>query len=183
MKTLQNEYLSIQIAERGAELCSIMCNDKEYLWQADPKFWGRHSPVLFPIVGKVWDDVYTVEGKIYPLSQHGFARDMDFELVSQSATEVTYRLVSTEETLKKYPFPFLLEITYRLTGKMIEVIWKVENIGSSELHFQIGAHPAFVTRILMCKQTNEVILLLTNLKDCVMSVRLKRDVCLLKNTY
>ena len=154
MKTLQNEYLSIQIAERGAELCSIMCNDKEYLWQADPKFWGRHSPVLFPIVGKVWDDVYTVEGKNYPLSQHGFARDMDFELVSQSATEVTYRLMSTEETLKKYPFPFLLEITYRLTGKMIEVIWKVENIGSSELHFQIGAHPAFVYQDFDV-QTNE----------------------------
>ena len=121
MKTLQNEYLSIQIAERGAELCSIMCNGKEYLWQADPKFWGRHSPVLFPIVGKVWDDVYTVEGKNYPLSQHGFARDMDFELVSQSATEVTYRLMSTEETLKKYPFPFLLPrappLRKRLSGR------------------------------------------------------------------
>ena len=77
------------------------------------------------------------------LTQHGFARDMEFTLVSEKENEVHYRLISNEETLQKYPFPFCLEIGYRIQGKQIEVIWKVKNTGDKEMYFQIGAHPAF----------------------------------------
>ena len=145
MKTLSNQQLTIQVAEHGAELSSIVANatGKEYLWQADPAFWKRHSPVLFPIVGSVWNKEYRHEGNVYPLSQHGFARDMDFTLVSESENEVRFVLKSSEETLKVYPFPFVLEIGYRLTGNQIEVLWKVKNAGDKTMHFQIGAHPAF----------------------------------------
>ena len=99
MQTLTNGTLTIKVKEHGAELASIVKNGVEYLWQADPKFWARHSPVLFPIVGSVWEAKYRVGETVYPLSQHGFARDMDFELVSQSETDVRYRLVSNEQTL------------------------------------------------------------------------------------
>ena len=143
MKTISNEQLTIQVSPYGAELCSILANGKEYLWQADPAFWKRHSPVLFPIVGSVWENQYRNEGIAYTLSQHGFARDMEFTLVSEKDDEVRYRLVSNEETLQKYPFPFCLEIGYRIEGKKIEVLWKVINTGTREMHFQIGAHPAF----------------------------------------
>lgn len=144
MKTLKNQDLAIQVAAHGAELCSIVRNGKEYLWQADPAFWARHSPVLFPIVGRVWNDTYRVEGKEYRLSQHGFARDMDFTLTHESADELRYRLESSEATLEKYPYPFALEIGYRLKGRCIEVLWQVQNTGDREMPFQIGAHPAFV---------------------------------------
>ncbi|MCD8094097.1 MAG: aldose 1-epimerase family protein [Bacteroides sp.] len=143
MKTLSNSQLSIQVSSHGAELCSICCDGKEYLWQADPAFWKRHSPVLFPIVGSVWENTYKHEGQSYSLTQHGFARDMDFELISESENEVHYRLTDTEETRKKYPFPFCLEIGYRIEGKKVEVLWTVRNTGTKELYFQIGAHPAF----------------------------------------
>ena len=143
MKTISNEQLTIQVSPHGAELCSIFANGKEYLWQADPAFWKRHSPVLFPIVGSVWENEYRNEGIPYILTQHGFARDMEFTLVSEKENEVCYRLTSNEETLQKYPFPFCLEISYRIHGKQIEVIWKVKNTGEKEMHFQIGAHPAF----------------------------------------
>lgn len=143
MKTISNEQLTIQVSPHGAELCSIFANGKEYLWQADPAFWKRHSPVLFPIVGSVWENEYRNEGITYTLSQHGFARDMEFTLVSEKEDEVRYQLMSNEETLKKYPFPFCLEIGYRIQGKQIEVIWEVKNTGDKEMHFQIGAHPAF----------------------------------------
>ena len=76
----------------------------EYLWQADPEYWKRHSPVLFPIVGSLWEGVYRYEGKEYRMGQHGFARDMDFSLLRKSGDEVWYRLVSDEGTLEKYPF-------------------------------------------------------------------------------
>lgn len=143
MKTIANAQLTIRVSPHGAELCSIVCNGKEYLWQADPAFWKRHSPVLFPIVGSVWENEYRVGGVTYLLTQHGFARDMDFELITDRPDEVRYRLTDNEETRKKYPFPFCLEIGYRIEGKQIEVLWEVKNTGDKAMYFQIGAHPAF----------------------------------------
>lgn len=143
MHILKNDVLTVEVSEHGAELHSIRKGATEYLWQADPKFWARHSPVLFPIVGSVWDKLYRVDGKIYELGQHGFARDMDFVKVEGNDTEVFYRLESNDETLKKYPWPFRLEIGYKLKGNAIEVIWRVYNPGTEEMYFQIGAHPAF----------------------------------------
>lgn len=143
MHILKNDVLTVEVSEHGAELHSIRKGETEYLWQADPKFWARHSPVLFPIVGSVWDKLYRVDGKVYELGQHGFARDMDFVKVEGNDTEVFYRLESNDETLKKYPWPFRLEIGYKLKGNAIEVIWRVYNPGTEEMYFQIGAHPAF----------------------------------------
>lgn len=145
IKYLKNDYLTIGIKQLGAELASIVnnSNGNEYLWQASPEFWKRHSPVLFPIVGSVWNGEFRHQGISYPMSQHGFARDSNFELISKSETEVFYRLESNDETLKKYPFPFILEIGYRLNDSVIDVIWRVKNKGSEPMHFQIGAHPAF----------------------------------------
>ncbi len=143
MHTLKNDILTVEVSGHGAELTSIRKGSTEYLWQADPAFWSRHSPVLFPIVGSVWEKRYRVEGKEYELGQHGFARDMDFTLVNATETEVRYRLESTPETLAKYPWPFVLEIAYRLHDGNLDVIWEVSNPGTEEMFFQIGAHPAF----------------------------------------
>lgn len=143
MQTLKNEMLTIQVSGHGAELQSIRKDGYEYLWQGNPEYWGRRSPVLFPIVGSVWEKQFRVDGKVYEMGQHGFARDMDFELVSASDTEVWYKLESTEDTLKAYPWPFVLEIGYKLDGNSVEVLWKVTNPGDKEMYFQIGAHPAF----------------------------------------
>lgn len=144
MHTLKNEVLTVEVSSHGAELQSIRKNGTEYLWQGDPAYWGRRSPVLFPIVGSVWEKRYRVNGAEYELGQHGFARDMDFTLVSSSDTEVRYRLESDEQTLKKYPFRFVLDIAYRLHGNCLDVIWEVMNPDTETLYFQIGAHPAFI---------------------------------------
>lgn len=143
MQTLSNGILTVIVNEFGAELQSIKKNGHEYLWQGDPAFWGRRSPVLFPIVGSVWDKKFRVNGKEYEMGQHGFARDMSFELVSATDSEVWYRLESTPETLAKYPWPFILEIGYKLEENSVEVLWRVTNPGTEEMFFQIGAHPAF----------------------------------------
>ena len=143
MHTLKNDVLTVQVKEHGAELASIMKGSTEYLWQADPAFWGRHSPVLFPIVGSVWEKRYRVDGVEYEMGQHGFARDMDFTLVEGNDTEVRYRLESSAETLAKYPYPFVLEIAYKLQGNRLDVIWEVCNPSQEDMYFQIGAHPAF----------------------------------------
>ena len=143
METLKNSVLTIKVAEHGAELQSIVKDGKEYLWQGDPFWWGRRSPVLFPIVGRVWNDVYRYKGSEYHIGQHGFARDMDFELVSKTEDSLRYRLESSPETLSKYPCEFRLEVEYRLSGNTLEVLWDVKNSGNGAMDFQIGAHPAF----------------------------------------
>ena len=143
MQTLTNGILTVLVNELGAELQSIKKNNHEYLWHGDPAFWGRRSPVLFPIVGSVWEGRYRVGDKEFALGQHGFARDMDFTLLSGNDSEVRYRLESSPETLDKYPWPFVLEIAYRLHENKLDVIWEVENPGDEDMYFQIGAHPAF----------------------------------------
>ena len=144
MVTISNEHLTVEIAEKGAELQSIKdANGREYLWQGDPDFWPRRSPILFPLVCSVNDDTYTVDGKDYHLPRHGFARDMNFTVVRQSAEKVTLALCDSEETLKIYPYHFMLAITYRLGGNKLHVVWHVENTDTQEIHFQIGGHPAF----------------------------------------
>ena len=143
MHTLTNGTLTVNVKEHGAELSSIRKGEVEYLWQADPAFWGRHSPVLFPIVGSVWEAKYRVGDKEFTLGQHGFARDMKFTLLSKTETEIAFRLESSEETLAKYPWPFVLDIEYKLHDNNVDVIWKVTNPGAEEMFFQIGAHPAF----------------------------------------
>ena len=143
MIELKNEQLAIRVAEMGAELQSVKdSKGREYMWQAGPE-WPRHSPVLFPIVCSVNNETYRVDGNEYHLPRHGFARDMEFTLISQTDDKATFALHESEETLKVYPYHFNLAITYRLEDNRIHVIWHVENTDCREIHFQIGAHPAF----------------------------------------
>ena len=144
MVEIKNDKLTVQVASLGAELQSIKDADgREYLWQAGEK-WPRRSPILFPIVCSVNNDTYTVDGKVYHLPRHGFARDTEFKLIAQGEHKVTFALHETEETLKVYPFRFNLAVSYRLSGNKIHVVWHVENTDTREIHFQIGGHPAFL---------------------------------------
>lgn len=145
MDTIQNSQFSVSVSPHGAELSSILNKQSgwEYLWQADPTYWKRHSPVLFPIVGSVWNGEYRQDGHTYQLSQHGFARDMDFVLIKKTDDELRYRLIDNDATHAKYPYPFELVIGYILGDNEVRVMWQVYNPSNREIHFQIGAHPAF----------------------------------------
>ena len=142
---LKNETITLAIESKGAEMKSLKCNETglEYLWQADPAFWGRTSPVLFPVVGNYKDKTTYYEGKAITLSQHGFARDTEFELISQTEDTIWFGMSSTEETYALYPFHFRLFAGYKIEGNKVTVLWKVENPDERTLHFSIGAHPAF----------------------------------------
>ena len=142
---LKNEDVVVTIDTFGAEMTSIKDkNMKEYMWCGDKKYWGRHSPVLFPIVGRLKDDKYTYEGKEYNMRQHGFARDMEFRCTKHTDSEVWFELEANEDTLEKYPFNFKLEIGYKLVNNNIKIIWKVTSMEKENaMYFSIGAHPAF----------------------------------------
>lgn len=143
---LSNNLLTVEIDSAGAELQSIVNNRTrhEYLWQGNKQFWGRRSPVLFPIVGSVWNGEFRMDGILFPMSQHGFARDMEFELMEDSPeNEAWFFLESSDQTLSKYPRRFRLEIGYRLESERLMVMWRVKNTDTTPMDFQIGAHPAF----------------------------------------
>lgn len=141
---LDNGVLEINVASKGAELISIKDETgKEYLWQGDEKYWGRQSPILFPFVGRLKNQEYTYEGKKYPMMQHGFARDKEFSVIEHNEDEIWLELRDDGETYKLYPFHFSLKIGYRLVENRIEVLWKVENIDTKTMYFNIGAHPGF----------------------------------------
>ncbi|WP_413487917.1 aldose 1-epimerase family protein [Carnobacterium divergens] len=146
MIKLENETLTVTILTKGAELTSIKRKDNkiEYLWQADPKYWGRHAPVLFPFVGRLKEDRYEVDGKTYPMGQHGFARDCEFEIMHQTASTVTLKLSDSPSTKERYPYAFHLLITYTLADNTVTTAYRVENPASdTSLYFSIGAHPGF----------------------------------------
>lgn len=146
MVTLSNEYLTVSIKEHGAELSSV--EDKktgyEFIWQADDNYWGRHAPVLFPIVGRLKNDQYEYQGKTYDMNQHGFARDSMFKVEEVTEDSATFSLSENEETLEKYPFEFQLFITYTLEKKRVTVTYEVKNTSDKEkMYYGIGGHPAF----------------------------------------
>ncbi len=146
MKTyvLENEQLVAVIREKSAELISLKkkATNQEYLWNANPEFWGWTSPVLFPVVGSYRDKKYTYQGNTYGMVQHGFARHRMYQLDSLTDTEIWMSIEDDEESFAQYPFHFRLEIGYRLKGSSIEVMWKVTNHDDTTMYFAIGAHPA-----------------------------------------
>lgn len=145
MILLENTWLRAEIKLFGAELSRLF--DKrdgtELLWDGDPAFWTGQSPVLFPIVGKLVNDAYSYEGKTYELPAHGFARRSKFEVIESTPEWAVFRLVSSEETLKSYPFPFSFDVTYRLFERSLTIGYQIQNSSNGTIYFSVGGHPAF----------------------------------------
>lgn len=145
MFEISNESLNVQISAAGAELQSIVCkeNSLEYMWCGDPAFWGKKSPVLFPIVGGLKNGTYQHQGISYPLGRHGFAREREFTVHNHSSNSIRFSFVSDETTKEVYPFDFVFSIEYTVHRNRLTVTYIVENIGKETLLFSVGAHPAF----------------------------------------
>ena len=142
---ISNQKIAIEILNTGAELCSVINKNtpKEYIWDGNPAFWGKHSPILFPIVGTLKNDSYTYKNKNYTLSRHGFARDLDFTLVNKTETKAEFTLKANELTICHYPFDFELQIIYEIINTELFITYIVKNNDSATVPFSIGGHPAF----------------------------------------
>ena len=149
MRIIENEVMKVSVADFGAELCSVLDKETgvERVWDGNPEIWNRHAPILFPFVGKVTGGVYRIGEKEYQMkTQHGFARDMEFECVEASANAVTHRLTATDATKEIYPFDFELLVTHKLDDenpRVLQVIWDVINHSEETMYYSIGGHPAF----------------------------------------
>ena len=142
--TIHNEYLTVKIQDKGAELWSVMDHDgTEYLWQGDKKYWGRRAPNLFPYIARMTKGQYTLQGKMYHMDIHGFAKDMIFEAEQISDSHIVFSITHTEETYAQYPFQFCFSIIYKLVGSKLSVTYYVRNDDEKTMYFGIGEHPGF----------------------------------------
>lgn len=141
--TIQNAFASAACRTHGAELLSYKtASGKEYMWQKDPAYWPKTSPVLFPYIGAVPETV-TIHGKDYAIPRHGFVKDVDFEVSEQGEDHVVLSTGTSEFTSSIYPYDFRFTVTFRLNGPALEVVYGVSNNGTEEMPFLIGGHPAF----------------------------------------
>jgi galactose mutarotase-like enzyme len=145
MFTIENQELKVSIHPKGAEIQSLFHKfyELEYMWGGDPAFWGKHSPLLFPIVGTLKGNTYYYGGKAWSLPRHGFARDREFAVETQRADAITFLLQSDEQTRAVYPFEFELRVGYRLVSNKVATTYQIRNPSSEPMYFSIGGHPAF----------------------------------------
>lgn len=142
---LSSDTATVEIKPLGAELVSFKRTDTglEYMWSGDAAFWTGRSPVLFPIVGSVYEGKMRAEGGTYELKNHGFARNREFRLVESDAARAVFHLSYDDETLAMYPYRFALTLTYTLEGSTLRIQYRVDNEDDKRIHFQLGTHPAF----------------------------------------
>lgn len=141
---IKNEQLTVVISDRGAELQSIQTADgTEYLWQTDPQTWTDRAPNIFPYVARMTEGKYTLNGKEYQMDIHGFVKDSVLKMESQSNTEITFRLRSSEETKAQYPYDFTYRIIYKLEGNQLITTYSVKNKSEEKMYFGLGGHPGF----------------------------------------
>ena len=147
MVVLVNGSIAAEISLLGAELRVLRKIDGEnVMWAADTDHWNRVAPNLFPIVGRLKGDQYQLDGRVYDMRQHGFARDQVFEVVESAADEVVLRLAYGEATLALYPYQFEFLVRYRMEGATLWVEYQTKNLGDAEMLYSVGGHPGFALR-------------------------------------
>jgi len=152
--TLHSEHYEVMINTMGAELKSFKSpTGKEFVWNSNPIFWMRSSPLLFPTIGNVRNNETCFNGKRYSLPKHGFCKDTEFAVSECSEANATFTLQASEETLASYPFSFKLSLTYKLNKNMLQMTYSVTNEDTKEMPYHIGAHPGFICPM----ESNEVL--------------------------
>lgn len=147
---IENKNIKISASTFGGELNNLITkkDNIEFLWNGDEKYWKYHSPILFPIVGKVFNNKYRVENTEYELPQHGLARTREFKMIEKDDNHIVFELLWSEDTLKIYPYKFSLRLSYELLENGVKVGYKVKNLDDKEIYFSIGGHPAFMCPLL-----------------------------------
>ena len=143
--TLQNTHILVEVNTKGAEILQFrnLYKTQEVLWKPDLNFWNRTAPLLFPVVGKLKNDQFKYEGKLYSMKQHGFARDAEFAVIQQTDTHLHLQLKSNQETKSQYPFDFQLDVKYTISGHRLQAENTITNMGEVTMPVSFGAHPGF----------------------------------------
>ena len=166
MIQIKNEFITVGINPKGAELASLISKSTgvEYIWRADPTYWGRHSCILFPVIGAVNQGVININGTAYPMKKHGLVRDIPFELGSKEPDRAVFILKSNEVSKQMYPFDWKLTVTYELLNTKCRIIYEVKNLNNASMPFSIGGHPGLTCPLAEDKKRSDYYLLFDQLE-------------------
>lgn len=175
---IENEYLTLGVKSFGCEITSLISKETgyEFMWQGNPDIWSGQAPILFPIIGRLIDDKYTLGGKEYTLEKHGFARRLEWKFLGSEGSSMAFRLTENDDTLTMYPYSFEVIVRYSLQGKTLRVNHEVINKNDGTMYFSLGAHPAFNCEIGDKITFNVEEKFLTEKIDLVRSLRLPEKV-------
>ena len=163
---LQSDDYHVLLNTLGAELNSYSSpTGKEYIWNSDPAYWLRSSPLLFPTIGNVRNGETVIKDHIYPMPKHGFCKESEFEVTEQTENSVTFLLKANEETQKHYPYDFELRLSYHLNGSTLSMDYTVTNKDTEPMYYHLGAHPGF-----MCPVNDG-----ENLENCILKFEKEED--------
>jgi|LSQX01.1.fsa_nt_gb galactose mutarotase-like enzyme len=181
--TIENPKIKVSVKEIGAELSSFFDkeNSIEYLWQGNPDIWSGQAPILFPIIGRLLNDKYTLNGKEYSMPKHGLVRKKAFSLIEKKNDEMTFLITADDNTRAAYPFEFELYVNYKLIDRKLEVKHTVKNINNITMYFSIGAHPAFNCEIGDYLEFDENETLISEKIDLIDSIRIDDTYPVLNN--
>ena len=142
--TLRHGALTAEADTKGGELVSLRDRrDAEYSWGGDPAYWPGRNPVLFPIVGGLKDGKVAIDGRTYEMGRHGFARGSEFSVSGRGEDFAEFELRENADTLRQYPFPFVLRVRHQLLDDGFATGFTVINTGPAPMPFCVGAHTAF----------------------------------------
>jgi len=142
---IENEYLSVEISELGAELTSIFNKKtgREMMWQPNDEVWSSQAPVLFPLIGRLKSQKYVLGGKEYEIASHGFALNSMFSVADEAADSISFFITDTDETLASYPFHFKFTVKYSLDGATLEKKHTVVNLSENIMYYEVGGHEGY----------------------------------------
>ena len=141
--TIGNSDMTVRIAKRGAEIKSVVCSGREYMWDSDPKFWAQSAPIMFPMCGGLKGGKYELDGKTYEMIKHGFAKVSDFEVEHLSENKATLVLFDNEQTRSSYPFAFAFRVTFEVVGNSLKITYDAENRDNKTMYCTCGSHEAY----------------------------------------
>ena len=180
--TLTSENYQVTLDSFGAELKSFRDpSGKEFIWNSDPTYWMRSSPLLFPTIGNVRNNKTIINGTEYTMPKHGFCKESDFDVLSQSETQVTFSLTDSKDTLKMYPFHFELRLNYVLSGNKLLMTYDVFNKDASDMYYHIGAHPGFMCPLEEGEVLSDYVLEFSKEERLVSTVYDLENLCFSKN--
>lgn len=143
MIDLRNAGATASLSLVGAEPMSWRVGGRALIWGGDPAHWARRAPILFPVVGASTGGEIRVDGRAYPMPQHGFARDARFALVERSDAAARLRLTASDATLAHYPYRFTLDVVATLGPTTLALGFEVANADTRAMPYALGFHPAF----------------------------------------
>lgn len=148
LHTIENQWLTAVINEKGAELTSLTNKADGYnaMWEGDPAVWSGHSPLLFPVVGKLLGDRYTYRGEAYSMRKHGFAGKETFRVAQKDDVSLTLMFDDAAKYFDSYPFTYSLQVRFALEENALTVTHTVVNNGQNCMYFSLGAHPAIACK-------------------------------------